>query len=559
MGSNFIYFLMILFVLYSCKKEEKSHNIVSNNTYDKAWDLMQSNESDSAFYYFNVAKQEFIEDGDQLGAGKALMNSAIIQADGGDYFGSEESCILALKYLYEAKDTEYLVSTYNAIAISRKNLKDFRTALNWYEKAFQTSKDSLEKVAISSNIAVANTKLGEYNTSIKIFENLLNSRISDKNQKIKAKIVDNLAFTKFLQSKNYNAEPELDEALKIRVNEEDLWGQNASHAHLADYFAEKNPEKSLVHAHKMYELAKKLKSPDDQIEALQKLVNLENTANSKRYFRKYLLLNDSLQTARNKAKNQYALIRYDTEKNRADFLKSEARIIEKSYQLLQRNIALAIALIAMILGVFWYKKRKLRLQQEKELEVKNTELKFSKKIHDVVSNGVYQVMSEIENTNTIDKGKILNKLENLYEKSRDISYENTAENAAHNFKSTIYNLVNSFQSEVLKPVIIGNEEDLWWQVSPKVKEEIVIILQELLVNMKKHSKAKKMKLLFEKTDNQLDIIYTDDGIGFGKNILKKNGLQNTETRIFSCNGTLKFDQTIEKGTKIEISFPLKNA
>ncbi|WP_185259971.1 LPXTG cell wall anchor domain-containing protein, partial [Elizabethkingia anophelis] len=36
-------------------------------------------------------------------------------------------------------------------------------------------------------------------------------------------------------------------------------------------------------------------------------------------------------------------------------------------------------------GVILYKRRKKRLEKEKELEVKNTELRYSKKVHDKVA------------------------------------------------------------------------------------------------------------------------------------------------------------------------------
>jgi gentisate 1,2-dioxygenase len=65
---------------------------------------------------------------------------------------------------------------------------------------------------------------------------------------------------------------------------------------------------------KMYNAAKEIKNPDDQLEALQKLIALEPSEKSKFYFSKYQKINDSLQNARSKAKNQFALIRYETEK-----------------------------------------------------------------------------------------------------------------------------------------------------------------------------------------------------------------------------------------------------
>jgi signal transduction histidine kinase len=175
----------------------------------------------------------------------------------------------------------------------------------------------------------------------------------------------------------------------------------------------------------------------------------------------------------------------------------------------------------------------------------------------VVSNGIYQVMSEIENTSEIDKEGLLDKLEIVYEKSRDISYEDLTGNADSDFKMQIANLTKSFSSETLKTIIIGNEEILWSKIPQDLKTDIKLILQELLVNTKKHSEAKKIILKFEIVANRLQIAYSDDGIGFTNNIEKKNGLQNVETRIFSQKGNLTFGETTGKGANVFISFPLK--
>ena len=238
-------------------------------------------------------------------------------------------------------------------------------------------------------------------------------------------------------------------------------------------------------------------------------------------------------------------------------LKAEAKNIENRYQILQRNIALGAVFLALIFAILWNRKRKERLKQEKIFEVKSTALKYSKKVHDVVSNGIYQVMSEIENTSEIDKEGLLDKLEIVYEKSRDISYEDLTGNADSDFKMQIANLTKSFSSETLKTIIIGNEEILWSKIPQDLKTDIKLILQELLVNTKKHSEAKKIILKFEIVANRLQIAYSDDGIGFTNNIEKKNGLQNVETRIFSQKGNLTFGETTGKGANVFISFPLK--
>ena len=554
-----IYLLLILFFLVSCKKEIIEPAKTENKFYDKAYDFLSTGEKDSAFIYFNLAQNTFSQNKDSARIGNSMVNMAILQSEAGDYYGSQETSLGAIKYLNKKEEKLYpiLYSNYNNLGITSRNLGDYKNAVLFYDNAIAFATSQSEINTCLNNKAICYKFLENYSASLQIFKDVFKNIDPVKDQKGYARIVDNLAFVKFLQNKNYDAEMEMNEALKIREKAEDLWGQNASHSHLSDYFEDKSIEKSLFHAHRMYKISKKIKSPDDQLEALQKLVDLENPVHSKKYYKIYVNLEDSLTNVRNKAKNQFALIRYDSEKNRVDFLKAEAKNIENRYQILQRNIALGAVFLAFIFAVFWNRKRKERLKQEKIFEVKNTALKYSKKVHDVVSNGIYQVMSEIENTSEIDKEGLLDKLEIVYEKSRDISYEDLTGNADSDFKMQIANLTKSFSSETLKTIIIGNEEILWSKIPQDLKTDIKLILQELLVNTKKHSEAKKIILKFEIVANRLQIAYSDDGIGFTNNIEKKNGLQNVETRIFSQKGNLTFGETTGKGANVFISFPLK--
>ena len=554
-----IYLLLILFFLVSCKKEIIEPAKTENKFYDKAYDFLSTGEKDSAFIYFNLAQNTFSQNKDSARIGNSMVNMAILQSEAGDYYGSQETSLGAIKYLNKKEEKLYpiLYSNYNNLGITSRNLGDYKNAVLFYDNAIAFATSQSEINTCLNNKAICYKFLENYSASLQIFKDVFKNIDPVKDQKGYARIVDNLAFVKFLQNKNYDAEMEMNAALKIREKAEDLWGQNASHSHLSDYFEDKSIEKSLFHAHRMYKISKKIKSPDDQLEALQKLVDLENPVHSKKYYKIYVNLEDSLTNVRNKAKNQFALIRYDSEKNRVDFLKAEAKNIENRYQILQRNIALGAVFLAFIFAVFWNRKRKERLKQEKIFEVKNTALKYSKKVHDVVSNGIYQVMSEIENTSEIDKEGLLDKLEIVYEKSRDISYEDLTGNADSDFKMQIANLTKSFSSETLKTIIIGNEEILWSKIPQDLKTDIKLILQELLVNTKKHSEAKKIILKFEIVANRLQIAYSDDGIGFTNNIEKKNGLQNVETRIFSQKGNLTFGETTGKGANVFISFPLK--
>jgi nitrate/nitrite-specific signal transduction histidine kinase len=266
-------------------------------------------------------------------------------------------------------------------------------------------------------------------------------------------------------------------------------------------------------------------------------------------------LDDSLQTVRSAAKNQFALIRYETEKNKADFLKAQAENIKKQNSITMRNIGLGILIVCLIAGYFWYRKRQKTLKQEKELEVKNTELKYAKKVHDRVANRVYQVMSEVENTSEIDKDDLADKLDVIYNISRDLSRENIEISNEEHFSEQLNDMLYSYQSAKVDLSINGNEEKLWNRVKETAKSEVFYILQELMTNMKKHSEASGVSINFEQRDQRIEVFYTDNGTGI-KDLSSKNGLKNTETRIESISGLITFDSKPNKGLKIQFSFPI---
>ena len=547
---------LLLFILNCSKVDSISEKNLGDYYYEKAEIDYYNKKYNSSFSLFNSSFQEFIAHKNPEKASRALAFQAIIQTIEGDYFGSEKTSTEALNLIQKSKisNDNLLVSIYNQIALNKEYQKDFASSTFWYELAEKKNKDPYNSLVILNNIAVGFYEQGKYDKAIIILKKINSKKIDSL--ELKARIIDNLSYVMFLKNKNYKAEKGLFVALKIREKEKDLWGQNASHAHLAKYFLEKNHEKSIYHSRKMFEIAKQLDSPDDQLEALQKLIALEPSEKSKFYFSKYQKINDSLQTARSKAKNQFALIRYETEKEKTENAQNKIKI-------LNRNIALLSLFSTIIISIFWYRKRKKQterekelLKQEKEIEVKNTQLKFSKKVHDVVANGLYQTMVEIQNIDNLPKENILDKLENLYEKSRDISNENPQEKTL-NFSEKISEMLSSFSCKEIKVLIIGNSENYWKQLSEISKKELFYILRELMVNMKKHSLATAVVLKFEINNNIFSVKYTDNGVGI-KDFEKKygSGIQNTENRIAKINGDINFEKNPKGGLIVNMNIPL---
>ncbi|GAB0155865.1 hypothetical protein CHRYSEOSP005_11270 [Chryseobacterium sp. Alg-005] len=541
----------ILITIISCnQKKNISIDGSPNENLLKAQKFRDNGNSDSAYIYYGKAKDDLLKARDSTEAARAITNLAIIECDNGDYQTSIASSIDAKKLLYKKKDSvsKYISSVnYNSIAIASKNLRNYGDAIHYYNLAVSLSKTKIDSLAFYNNIGDAYLEQKDLKSAKTYFQ----KAISTSDQKDYARALNNLAKVKFLENNNYNPIPELSKAWKIRVQESDDDGLNSSFATIADYYIKKNDHpKALFYAREMYKVAQKNKSPDDRLEALHKLIRLD-PENYSENFSMYAFLKDSLQTTRNNSKNQFAIIRYKTQQLKTEIAEKQTRILWQTFTL----GALLVAIIILILILGWFRKKQKIQQQKSELDLKNTQLALSKKVHDVVANGVYQILTEIENQEEIDKNRILYKLESVYEKSRDISYENLSTDIEEDFRDRISHLLSSFQNENRRIFIVGNEENIWSALSDSKKEEVFHVLQELMVNMKKHSEADLVVVRFEKDKNSTQIFYSDNGIGIQETHLPKNGLRNTENRIHSMNGTIIFDLETEKGLKINISFP----
>ena len=259
------------------------------------------NKKDSAFINYKRSKELYFKLGDSEKIGEIATQMAIIQSDYGDFYGSDKSAIEAITFLKKT-DTTYLTAVYNCIAINAKKQNDYKEAIYWYDKAIGISSNKTDKIKYLNNKANAHRLLEEYDTSVAILSNLLNDTLVNSIPKTKARILDNLAFNKWSSNKNVEVFNDLMEALSIRLKENDVYGQIASYAHLCEFFKSKNPNLAASYAFKMYEAALLQQSPQDQLEALQNIIELNEQGNTKNYYQHYVRLSDSLSMASRFAK-----------------------------------------------------------------------------------------------------------------------------------------------------------------------------------------------------------------------------------------------------------------
>jgi cbb3-type cytochrome oxidase subunit 3 len=536
-------------MLWGCSTK-KSNPKSTNKDFERATYFHYYKKYDSAFLMYT---QYVTKADDSLKKGQAYRYMGDIQWAVGDLNGAEESAIKVIKILNE-NDTaqrKELVFAYNLLGNVRQNMKQYDNAIAMFNKGIYYSIDSF-KLELMNGKAVAIQEKGAYEKAVAIYDSILLQKPSD--QSLVARAVDNRARTKWLQNPAYPALPEFWHALQIRTDVQDVRGLNASYAFLSDYYVKINPDSALWYANKMFQQAQIIQTPEDRLEAMDKIIRLNDSRTNKYWYPEFKRLSDSLQLSKDTTRNRFALIKYDSQKSLADNLQLKERVAKQNLSLFG-VIALTVLLLSTL--YMWYQKRKRRTAQESENAIRDANLKTSQKVHDVVANGLYGIMNELEHGKSIEREPLLTRIEDLYEKSRDISYEHALSPLAAAFNTQVHDLLTSFASEQTKVIVVGNQETFWDPISAKQKEQLSLILHELMVNMKKHSGAKNVILLFSLKQHKALITYKDDGKGFEPDQQNGNGLNNTVNRIFLMKGDITFGKSEKGGASISISLPLE--
>ena len=570
---SFFVFLL-LFIVCSCTETSNTKvtlatkNTVTENSIqaEKFLNLGMANYAnqkfDSAFYFYNRSKILYEIENDSLMIAYNLVQMAVIQEIFGDYLGSEKNLIEALPY--SQGDLLYQTSAYNQLGISSKQLSNYEDALYYYDKAKSITKDTLARISIENNKASVYIQKKEFKTSIKVLEAIIKSDVLDTISFTKARVLDNLGYSYFKVNRNREGLQLMNEAMMLRKNNNDSYGILGSYLHLSEYFLKKDTKKANEYALSAFQITMDIGSVDERLESLSFLIENNLEPRDNKYALAYIKLSDSIIKVRNNGKNQFTKIKYDSDQNRSDNLKLSAQKAQTTLQLeRQKNRTILlyfVVLLLVFLTVFIINFLKTKNKREKIRISYNTETRISKKLHDELANDLYQTMTFAEThdlSTENNKEILLNDLDNIYSRTRNISRENSSIDIGSNFVPNLKEMMSNYSNDAVN--IMVNGLDVLQKTALETNKKITIyrILQELLVNMKKHSQCSLVVVTFKKNDKKLQIEYTDNGIGVSQDKMNlKNGLLNVETRVEAVNGTLTFDNAPQKGFKVTIAFPV---
>lgn len=543
---------------------------------------------DSTFSYYNKSEKLYKTLKDTLMLGTLSLLKSGVLFETGNFAESETESVKSLKLLLKAKNKDMIFNCYNVIAISLKELNNYKKSLEYFDLALlqldkleneKYSKETIERYRISSynNIGRVYEKMKNYPQAIHYYAlGLQTKNIKQDYPKSYALLLDNLAYSKMKAVDYDDVERLLFESLRIRDSLGIELGSVSSKINIGEYYLlKKDTAKGLSFLNDGYLLSKKLKSSQHTIEALKLL--MENDTKNKTYYTKqYLKINDSVQQVERTTRNKFARIAYET-----DVIEEKNVVLSKTII----NIAIGSAIIIFLLGGFFVIYRlksrnkellfikeqqeanekiyQLMLHQQSQTEQARNEERnrIAMELHDGIINSIFTTrfsLMQLESEAVDKKQELVQELEKAESEIRRVSHD-LKQNLLTEDKTLpeiLANLIESQQNEFGTKFDLSADKFIdWSSVSSDAKIHVYRIIQEALQNSNKYSKAKRCCVFLLKIGDKTTIRIWDNGIGFNPEKAKKGiGLKNIKERTKSINGVLKITSSSEKGTTIEIIF-----
>ena len=557
--------------------------------YSYIGDTYQISQKDSAYYYYKKSEKLYRLLNNSSFIGKMLFKKAYILFFEGNYIESEAEVSNALLYLKNGKDVEMLYTAYSLLGLNFEKLQEFPDALKYQLLAKSVLKDlkgsnsNLEKqyiYGIESSINLSNIyeKTLQYDKSIQELQTILTPDLREKWIQGYVTIIGNLGYSKMKSGSIKGVEKLFIEALSI--SKENGTDANVIYKllNLGEYYSIiKDSARSTSYLKQSLQLAEKLKMGEEIKNSLQLLSKID-TQNAAIYDKRYIVISDSLAKAQRINRNKYARIEYET-----SVVEDENKLLSaKNTYILIGSMLVIFALVLVI--VYRYIKSQKReiefrkAQQKAEEEIfdllKEYQLKLSiakeveqnrisKELHDSVMNKLYGARMQLGILNDSDVKEVKEKrliyvdlLQDIEQEIRTISHDLQSEIIDNQFDyipllSNLIQLQNEIGATHFSFEVDPNID--WDAIDSLVKITIFRIVQESLLNVTKHAKAKECSVSISLEANHLILLIKDDGVGFDVNATKQGiGLNNIQERVITIKGALEISSTSNVGTSIKL-------
>tara|TARA_B110000902_G_scaffold252703_1_gene314483 strand:+ start:7371 stop:9422 length:2052 start_codon:yes stop_codon:yes gene_type:complete len=528
---------------------------------------------DSAFYYYNKSKNISVQLKDSLEATRRLLSMAAIQYDERDYLGSEISITEGLRFVEPLEQDFFTGLLYerlgNALFMTDRQKEARKKYLKFYE--FQKKNSLVEikyqKARLYNHLASTYESEGDFIKAIEYFKKSLAIDSIKSNSISRYEIaLAGVSFNNFMLGNKKLAIKGYLEVLKSREDRKHKRGLVVAHSLLGEAYASNNEiKKALFHTKKGLEGAKEMQYNHHILGNLVLLSKLVKGEKGRQLLNEHFVLNDSLYRRERSLKNQFANVRYETEKKdkenavlKQENERHELQIkTEKQYKIIGW-LAAGVSFLVIIFGVNIASNRRKKTLFEAQLqqvEVREKERQqIAKSLHDEVAGDIRMLRLKLAKTNQLEDAK---KLDVINENVRNLSHQLSSESFNQvSFKDQIINLISEYFETSFRIKVEEIDSVDWVKINNSIKRTLFLTIRESIQNAKKHAEASVLILSFNETKKAIFLIISDNGKGFDLKV-KKNGigLKNLKERVEEISGVFSIESEIEKGTKttIEIS------
>lgn len=575
---------------------EKSENVADSVSMGKAYTYLGNYYeakavSDSAFLFYYKAEKIYKNVNDNVSLGKTLFNKANLQYYAGDFFGSEKSAINVLRTIKdEKKVNSILYDAYNLLGLIYNELGEYEKAIEYNNKALSVIDDNIIPVEYQSratsynNIGFLYQNLQKYSLAKNYFQKgLEQENLIVYKPFVYAMLLDNLAYSKFKLNEKEGLPDLFYQSLKLRDSLKLGSGIFTNKIHLSEYFVSRGDEaKAIQYSKEALLLARSTNVSRDILVALKQMAVVE-PEKAAIYNKEYIHVNDELQKAERKMGDKFSRIEYET-----DVIKGENSDLTAQ----NRNLVYLFSVVT-ILGLFLYiikaqkaKNRELQYKQRQQeanediynlmISQQNTidvirvkeKKRVAQELHDGVLGRMFGVRMNLDGLNGFQDEVAINQrigylkeLKNIEQDIREISHDLNREKSEliNNFVAIVDNLFEEQRKTFQSKLVTTIDSNIKWElVSNSIKINLYRIIQESLQNTNKYANARLIRVELKKSDDDLELTISDDGIGFNANVKKKGiGLQNMLSRTKECNGLFEIKSEKAKGTTITVTVPIE--
>jgi signal transduction histidine kinase len=536
---------------------------------------------------------------DDEGMASVFNNMGTMYMDMGNFDEALQKLLSASTIYEKLDDKDGLASSFENVANLLDETRRYRDAIRYNLQSLEIYQEIGEPAMIAQcqfNISERYKNIGEFEAALGYGQAALKYYRDVKDWEGEALML-NLIGVIYQEMKEFAlAEKSLEEGIDTWVNKGDSSpGLSDLYMNLAELRLEQNlPYDAFTLLQKARSLLKNVESYSYQEQLSHLLaktfVRFGKTDSAYYYLNTAYEARDSIFSKASETER----LKFHYEAERKDMIVTE-KTLETERRTTQRNYLFFLFIAALIVTIivvlyFFHRQKAAALiatqkeqihQQEVEKMLKTQELKalhamqqvqeaernrIAKDLHDRLGSMLTTVKWGFEGfmrqqSSNISNPELLLKAQNLL----DDAYEEVRQ-VAHNMVSgvlTKFGLIPALEELARTISESGNLKievlhfGLEGRLDSSLEIPIYRIVQELLGNALKYSKANKITIQINRIEQEIHLSVEDNGVGFDpETVTKGMGLKNIEARVQGLDGTMNIDSGKGGGTTTMISFPV---